>query len=123
DDDDPYSQSRDPRYTLLPADLLPRTECLKDVARRMLPYWHDAIIPDLAAGGTVLVVAHGNSIRALVKHLDEIGDAEIAGLNIPTGIPLLYELDGSFRPKVPGGRYLDPEAASAAAEAVRNQGR
>src|SRR5262252_10163561 len=75
DDDDPYSQSRDPRYALLPADLLPRTECLKDVARRLIPYWHDAIIPDLAGEGTVLVVAHGNSLRALVKHLDEIGDA------------------------------------------------
>jgi 2,3-bisphosphoglycerate-dependent phosphoglycerate mutase len=122
-DDHPLSQAADPRYAHLPPELLPRTECLADVLRRMLPYWYDAIVPDLAANRTVLVVAHGNSLRALVKHLDEISDAEITGLNIPTGIPLLYELDGSFRPKVPGGRYLDPEAASAAAEAVRNQGR
>ena len=85
---------------------------------RLLPYWQDAIIPDLAAGQTVLVVAHGNSLRALVKHLDGIGDAEIAELNIPTGIPLVYELDERFRPVVPGGRYLDPEAAAEAAEAV-----
>jgi 2,3-bisphosphoglycerate-dependent phosphoglycerate mutase len=89
----------------------------------MLPYWYDAIVPDLVAGRTVLVVAHGNSLRALVKHLDGIGDSEIAELNIPTGIPLAYELDGAFTPKVAGGRYLDPRAAAAAAEAVRNQGR
>jgi 2,3-bisphosphoglycerate-dependent phosphoglycerate mutase len=122
-DDDPYSQSRDPRYTLLPADLLPRSECLKDVVSRMLPYWHDAIIPDLATGGTVLVVAHGNSLRALVKHLDGIGDAEIAELNIPTGIPLVYELDEGFRPQTVGGRYLDPVAAAEGAAAVKSQGR
>src|SRR5215471_1718634 len=122
-DDDPLSQADDPRYALLPGDLLPRTECLRDVVWRMLPYWYDAIVPDLAAGRMVLVVAHGNSLRALVKHLDEISDAAIAQLNIPTGIPLLYELDASFRPVTPGGRYLDPEAAVAAAEAVRNQGR
>src|SRR6266480_3921582 len=107
----------------VPPPPLPRTECLADVLHRMLPYWYDAIVPDLAANRTVLVAAHGNSLRALVKHLDEIGDAEIAGLNIPTGIPLVYELDESFRPKVPGGRYLDPAAAAKAAEAVRNQGR
>jgi len=93
------------------------------VLRRLLPYWYDAIVPDLAADRVVLVVAHGNSLRALVKHLDEISETEIAGLNIPTGIPLIYELDAGFRPKVPGGRYLDPVAAAAAAEAVRNQGR
>jgi 2,3-bisphosphoglycerate-dependent phosphoglycerate mutase len=122
-DDDPFSQSGDPRYALLPPDLLPRTECLLDVLKRMLPYWHDAIIPDLAAGAPVLVVAHGNSLRALVKHLDGISDTEIAGLNIPTGIPLLYELGQDFRPTVPGGRYLDPEAAVAAAAAVASQGR
>ncbi len=102
---------------------LPRTECLKDVSGGMIPYWHDAIIPDLAGGRTVLVVAHGNSLRALVKHLDGISDVDISGLNIPTGIPLVYELDDAFRPIVPGGRYLDPRAAEAAAEAVRNQGR
>ena len=122
-DDHPLSQASDPRYADLPPELLPRTECLADVLHRMLPYWYDAIVPDLAANRTVLVVAHGNSLRALVKHLDEIGDAEITGLNIPTGIPLLYELVGSFRPKVPGGRYLDPAAAAAAAQAVRDQGR
>jgi 2,3-bisphosphoglycerate-dependent phosphoglycerate mutase len=89
----------------------------------MLPYWYDAIVPDLAAGRTVLVVAHGNSIRALVKHLDEIGDAEIAGLDIPTGMPLVYEINAEFRPQTRGGRYLDPQAAAAGAEAVKNQGR
>jgi 2,3-bisphosphoglycerate-dependent phosphoglycerate mutase len=122
-DDDPLSQASDPRYALLPDDLRPRTECLRDVVWRMLPYWHDAIVPDLAGGQTVLVVAHGNSLRALVKHLDGIGDEEIAGLNIPTGIPLVYELDRHYRPVQPGGAYLDPEAAEAAAEAVANQGR
>ncbi len=121
--DDPFSQAGDARYALVPPELLPSSECLKDVVYRMLPYWYDVIIPDLAAGQTVLVVAHGNSIRALVKHLDGIGDAEIAGLNIPTGMPLIYELDAAFRPQVPGGRYLDPDAAAAAAEAVSNQGR
>ncbi len=122
-DDDPLSQSGDPRYASLPPEIMPRTECLRDVVARMLPYWYDAIVPDLAAGLTVLVVAHGNSLRALVKHLDGISDAAIAGLNIPTGIPLRYELDAAFRPVVAGGRYLDPEAAAAAAEAVKNQGR
>ena len=122
-DDDPLSQAGDVRYAQLPPELMPRTECLRDVVARMLPYWYDAIVPDLALGLTVLVVAHGNSLRALVKHLDGIGDAAIAELNIPTGIPLRYELDESFRPVPPGGRYLDPEAAAAAAEAVRNQGR
>ncbi|MDR0343292.1 MAG: phosphoglyceromutase [Nocardiopsaceae bacterium] len=121
-DDDPFSQAGDPRYALLPPELMPRTECLQDVLHRMLPYWHDAIVGDLAVFGTVLVVAHGNSLRALVKHLDGIGDAEIAGLNIPTGIPLVYELDASYRPKA-AGRYLDPEAAEAAAAAVASQGR
>jgi 2,3-bisphosphoglycerate-dependent phosphoglycerate mutase len=122
-DDDPLSQSADPRYGLLPPELLPRTECLRDVVLRLLPYWYDAIVPDLAAGRTVLVVAHGNSLRALVKHLDGISDAAIAELNIPTGIPLLYELDEEYRPTVAGGQYLDKEAAAAAVEAVKNQGR
>jgi 2,3-bisphosphoglycerate-dependent phosphoglycerate mutase len=117
------AQRADPRYALLPAELSPRAECLKDVVRRMLPYWYDAIIGDLAAGQTVLVVAHGNSIRALVKHLDGIADADISGLNIPTGIPLVYELDPVFRPAVTGGRYLDPEAAAIAVAAVASQGR
>lgn len=123
DDTDPMSQADDPRYALLPPELRPRTECLKDVLDRMLPYWYDAIVPDLASGRTVLVVAHGNSLRAMVKHLDGIGDAEIAELNIPTGIPLRYELDSGFRPVTPGGAYLDPDAAAVAAEAVRAQGR
>jgi 2,3-bisphosphoglycerate-dependent phosphoglycerate mutase len=122
-DDDPLSAARDPRYAELPPGLLPRTECLRDVVRRLLPYWYDGIVPDLAAGRTVLVVAHGNSLRALVKHLDRIGDAAIAELNVPTGIPLVYELDASFAPVARGGRYLDPEAAAVAAEAVKNQGR
>ncbi|GAA1280120.1 2,3-bisphosphoglycerate-dependent phosphoglycerate mutase [Planotetraspora silvatica] len=121
-DDDEYSQYGDARYAELPSELKPRTECLKDVVDRMLPYWYDQIVPDLAAGKTVLVVAHGNSLRALVKHLEGISDADIAGLNIPTGIPLRYELDGDFRPTGPG-EYLDPEAAEAAIEAVANQGK
>jgi 2,3-bisphosphoglycerate-dependent phosphoglycerate mutase len=90
---------------------------------RMLPYWYDAVVPDLGHDRTVLVVAHGNSLRALVKHLDGISDAAIAELNIPTGIPLVYQLDEAFRPVTPGGRYLDPDAAAEAAEAVKNQGR
>jgi 2,3-bisphosphoglycerate-dependent phosphoglycerate mutase len=122
-DDDPFSQADDPRYGLLPPELRPRTECLRDVGVRLLPYWYDAIVPDLAAGRSVLVVAHGNSIRALVKHLDKISDEAISELNIPTGMPLLYELDDSYVPVTAGGRYLDPEAAAAAAEAVKNQGR
>ncbi len=122
-DDDPMSQHGDPRYAGLPDDLLPRTECLRDVVGRLLPYWQDAIIDDLRAGRSTLVVAHGNSLRALIKYLDGIGDAEIAELNIPTGMPLVYELDRGFMPVVRGGRYLDPEAAAAAAEAVRSQGR
>ncbi|MCW2846449.1 MAG: phosphoglyceromutase [Marmoricola sp.] len=122
DDDDEWSQAGDPRYADLGTDL-PRTECLKDVIARFLPYWEGSIVPDLAAGQTVLVAAHGNSIRALVKHLDGISDEDIAGLNIPTGMPLVYELDGELRPSGEGGRYLDPEAAAAAAEAVANQGR
>ena len=121
-DNDKYSQFGDPRYADLGSQL-PKTECLKDVIDRMLPYWFDAIVPDLAAGNTVLVTAHGNSLRALVKHLDGISDEAIAGLNIPTGIPLVYELDDDFTPLTSGGRYLDPEAAREAIEAVANQGK
>ncbi len=117
-----WSQAGDPRYADL-GDDLPRTECLKDVVARMLPYWDAEIVPDLRAARTVLVAAHGNSLRALVKHLDEIGDDEIAGLNIPTGIPLLYRLDERLTPTVRGGQYLDPDAAAEAAAAVANQGR
>jgi 2,3-bisphosphoglycerate-dependent phosphoglycerate mutase len=123
DDDDQYSQVGDPRYAALAPEVVPRTECLKDVVVRMLPYWYDAIVPDLRTGQTVLVVAHGNSIRALVKHLDGVSDDEITGLNIPTGIPLRYDLDESLRPVKAGGDYLDPDAAAAAIEAVKNQGR
>jgi 2,3-bisphosphoglycerate-dependent phosphoglycerate mutase len=120
--DDEFSQASDPRYADLGGDL-PATECLKDVVARMLPYWDAEIVPDLLAGKVVLVAAHGNSLRALVKHLDRISDEAIAGLNIPTGIPLMYELDESLAPVTPGGRYLDPQAAAAAAAAVANQGR
>ncbi|MBF4161479.1 phosphoglyceromutase [Nocardioides acrostichi] len=122
EDDAEFSQVGDPRYADLGADM-PRTECLKDVIARMLPYWESDITADLAAGHTVLVTAHGNSLRAIVKHLDQISDDDIAGLNIPTGMPLVYELDDSFSPVERGGRYLDPEAAAAAADAVANQGR
>jgi 2,3-bisphosphoglycerate-dependent phosphoglycerate mutase len=122
DDFDEYSQAGDLRYAEL-GPLLPRTECLKDVVVRLLPYWDTEIVPDLRAGRTVLVAAHGNSLRALVKHLDGIGDAEIAALNIPTGIPLLYRLEEDLTPTVPGGTYLDPAAAASAAAAVANQGR
>ena len=121
--DDEFSQWHDPRYADILEDERPRTECLKDVVARMLPYWEAHIIPDLAAGKTVLITAHGNSLRALVKHLDGISDADIAGLNIPTGIPLFYELDEDYKPVTPGGRYLDPDAAAAAIEAVKNQGK
>lgn len=122
-DDDEYSQVGDERYAGLPTELVPRTECLKDVLERMLPYWYDAIVPDLQAGQSVLVTAHGNSLRALVKHLDEISDDAIAGVNIPTGIPLRYDLDAGLRPTTTGGEYLDPAAAEAAISAVASQGR
>ncbi|WP_300008315.1 phosphoglyceromutase [Pseudonocardia sp.] len=117
-----FAQDTDPRYADLGPDL-PRTECLADVVKRFLPYWESAVVPDLRAGKVVLLAAHGNSLRALVKHLDGISDSDIAGLNIPTGIPLRYDLDESMRPTVPGGLYLDPDAAAAAAAAVAAQGR
>src|SRR6478735_1765499 len=122
DEGDEFSQAGDPRYAGL-GDAMPATECLKDVVGRLMPYWRTEIQNDLADGLTVMVAAHGNSLRALVKTLDDISDDDIAGLNIPTGMPLVYELDDEFRPVTPGGRYLDPEAARAAAEAVANQGR
>ncbi len=122
EDGSEWSQAGDPRYADL-GDEMPRTECLKDVIARMLPYWESAIVPDLAGGDTVLIAAHGNSLRALVKHLDQISDEDIAGLNIPTGMPLVYQLDADMRPTGDGGRYLDPEAAAEAAAAVANQGR
>jgi 2,3-bisphosphoglycerate-dependent phosphoglycerate mutase len=117
-----YSQDADPRYAGLGSDL-PMTECLKDVVVRMVPYWEQEIVPDLKSDKVVLVTAHGNSLRALVKHLEGIGDGAIAGLNIPTGIPLLYELDADMRPVKKGGEYLDPAAAAAAITAVANQGK
>jgi 2,3-bisphosphoglycerate-dependent phosphoglycerate mutase len=119
-DDSEFSQVNDARYAGLGADL-PRTECLQDVVERMLPYWHAEITDDLRAGKTVLVTAHGNSLRALVKHLDGISDDAIAGLNIPTGIPLVYRLGADFMPLGPG-EYLDPEAAAAGAASVAAQG-
>jgi 2,3-bisphosphoglycerate-dependent phosphoglycerate mutase len=121
--DSEFSQWNDPRYAALPPELRPVTECLKDVLERMLPYWYDVIVPDLLADRTTLVVAHGNSLRALVKHLDGLSDEAVVGLNIPTGIPLVYELDEALRPVTIGGRYLDADAAAAAIEAVKNQGR
>lgn len=123
EDDSEFSQASDARYAELPDELLPRTECLADVLDRMLPYWYDSIVPDLLVGRTVLVTAHGNSLRALVKHLDGLGEQEVVGLNIPTGIPLVYELDDDLRPTVKGGQYLDPDAAADAIAAVANQGR
>ena len=122
DDASEFSQANDERYAEL-GENAPRTECLKDVLERMLPYWENEIKSDLSAGKTVLVTAHGNSLRALVKHLDGISDEAIAGLNIPTGIPLVYELDENFQPITVGGTYLDPDAAADAIKAVANQGR
>jgi 2,3-bisphosphoglycerate-dependent phosphoglycerate mutase len=121
-DDNEYSQASDRRYLSLAPDVVPRSECLKDVVDRLLPYWYDAIVPDLRSGATVLVAAHGNSLRAMVKHLDGVGDEEIVGVNIPTGIPLRYDLDDGLRPITPRGQYLDPDAAAEAIEAVKNQG-
>jgi 2,3-bisphosphoglycerate-dependent phosphoglycerate mutase len=121
-DDDEYSQVHDPRY----ADLLesiPRTECLKDVVARMLPYWYDAIVPDLRTGRTVLIAAHGNSLRALIKHLDKMSDEAVVALNVPTGIPLRYELDESTLLPTGPGEYLDPTAAEAAIAKVAGQGK
>ncbi|MBO0901325.1 phosphoglyceromutase [Cellulomonas sp. zg-ZUI222] len=116
-----YSQDADPRYAGEP---IPRTEALAQVLDRALPYWDAEIVPDLKAGKTVLVAAHGNSIRSIVKYLDDIDEQTIAGINIPTGIPLLYELDEeTLKPVTKGGTYLDPEAAKAAIAAVANQGR
>lgn len=120
-DDSEFSQIADPRYAEL-GEAMPRTECLKDVIARLLPFWEESICPQLAAGKNVLITAHGNSLRALVKHLEQISDTDIAALNIPTGIPLVYELDADFKPLGPG-QYLDPEAAAAGAAAVAAQGK
>lgn len=120
DPDDARHPRHDVRYADLPPEILPATECLEDVVERMIPYWYDAIVPQLRSGRVVIVAAHGNSLRALVKHLDGIPDDEIPSLNIPTGIPLVYELDGDLR-KVTGDYLGDPKAAAAAAAAVANQ--
>ena len=124
---DPERWGYDERYAALPRDVLPPAECLKDVLERMLPWWYDAIVPDLRADATVLVAAHGNSLRALVKHLDGMAPEQVVELNLPTGEPLVYELDDDLHPlHAPGpggvkGRYLDPERALAAADAVAKQ--
>ncbi|OBJ69431.1 phosphoglyceromutase [Mycobacterium sp. 1274756.6] len=115
-----FSQDTDVRYADIGGG--PRSECLANVVDRFLPYYTDVIIPDLRVGKTVLIAAHGNSLRALVKYLDDISDEEIVGLNIPTGIPLRYDLDADLKPTTPGGVYLDPDAAAAGAAAVASQG-
>jgi 2,3-bisphosphoglycerate-dependent phosphoglycerate mutase len=122
DNDDERHPRHDARYASMSPDVLPASECLADVVDRMIPYWSEVIVPDLVAGKSVIISAHGNSLRALVKHLDGMSEEEIPALNIPTGIPLVYELDGELNAL--GHRYLgDPEAAAAAAEAVRDQSR
>lgn len=121
--DSKFAQNHDERYRLLPPAAVPLTECLRDVSVRLLPYWQDSIAYDLSVYSTVLVVAHGNSLRALIKHLDAISDSAIVDLNIPTGVPLVYELDSEFKPIKRGGTYLDPGAAAAAIERVAAQGR
>jgi 2,3-bisphosphoglycerate-dependent phosphoglycerate mutase len=119
-DDSPFATGKDPRYAGEP---VPKSECLKDVLARALPYWTSDVVPDLKAGKVVLIAAHGNSLRAIVKYLDNIDDDSIVGLNIPTGIPLVYRLDEDLKPVVKGGEYLDPEAAAAGAAAVAAQGK
>ncbi len=124
DPEDPWAQTHDARYAALPPEARPATECLADVVTRLIPYWEDVIVAEhLRAGKTVLIAAHGNSLRALVKHLDQISDDDIAGLNIPTGIPLVYRLDENLKPIKAGGEYLDPAAAAEAAAAAANQGK
>ena len=131
DYDDERHARFDPRYRDLPPDVIPATECLKDVVSRFLPYWVDDIVPDVRLGRTVLIAAHGNSLRALVKHLDSISDKDIPGLNIPTGVPLIYELDDSLQPVGDvvdwaggiRGRYLgDADEIRAKIGAVASQG-
>ncbi|WP_040159444.1 phosphoglyceromutase [Mobilicoccus massiliensis] len=122
DPQDEFSQADDVRYADIDGEN-PPTECLKDVVERLVPYWESEIVPELKSGKTVLVAAHGNSLRALVKHLDGISDDDIAALNIPTGIPLVYELDENLEPVTKGGEYLDPDAAKDAIQAVANQGK
>jgi 2,3-bisphosphoglycerate-dependent phosphoglycerate mutase len=122
DPEDPRSERGDPRYARLPAQQIPLTECLKDTVARVLPFWNEAMAPALKSGKRVLVAAHGNSMRALVKYLDGISDSDIVGLNIPNGIPLVYELDANLKPL--RHYYLgDAQAAARAAAAVANQGK
>ena len=123
DPNDKYAQNNDPKYKDMQTSDIPLTECLKDVVKRVIPYWKESIVPELESGKTVLVVAHGNSLRALIKYLENISDENIAKLNLPTGIPLLYRLDENFKPIVFGGEYLDPQAAKEAIDAVANQGK
>lgn len=123
DPNDKYAQNNDPKYKDIQKSDIPLTECLKDVVKRVIPYWQEEIVPELRNGKTVLVVAHGNSLRALIKYLENISDEDIAKLNLPTGIPLLYRLDENFEPVVLGGEYLDPQAAKEAISAVANQGK
>ena len=118
-----YSQFADPRYAALPPEARPRTESLKDVTARLLPYWYDAIVADLRTRACVLVVSHGNTLRALIKHLDRISDDQITELSIPTGIPLAYQLGPDMHPVSTGGRYLSPQPAGSPAAAVTSQGR
>jgi 2,3-bisphosphoglycerate-dependent phosphoglycerate mutase len=118
-----WDTAADPRYAALPPGLLPRSESLLDVAARLLPHWYDVVVPDLRRGATVLVTAHGNSLRALVAHLDRLSATEVLRLDVPTGMPLRYELDADLVPTVRGGEYLEPEAAAAAAAEVAAQGR
>jgi 2,3-bisphosphoglycerate-dependent phosphoglycerate mutase len=123
--DNPHNPNLDVRYAGLAPEVVPASECLEDVVDRMLPYWYDGIVADLALGHTVLVVAHGNSIRALVKHLDGIADEAITGVEVPTGVPLVYELDDAFAPveskPLLARAHGDPAAVAAAAEAVADQ--
>jgi 2,3-bisphosphoglycerate-dependent phosphoglycerate mutase len=120
--DDPAHPRRDPRYADVPADLLPVGESLADVRERVRPYWQQAVLPAVATGGVTLVVAHGNSLRALCMLLDDLGPEQVRTLNVPTGIPLRYDLDAQLRPAVPGGAYLDPDAAAAGIAEVAAQG-
>ena len=121
-EDDPRLETSDPRYVGLAPGEFPRTECLKDTVNRFLPYWFETIAPTVKSGKSVIIAAHGNSLRALIKYLDDVSDADIVGLNIPTGQPLVYELDDELRPRK--HYYLgDEDAIRAATQAVANQGK
>ena len=115
------TQAADPRYQAVPPDALPRAESLADVSARLLPYWYDSIVPDLRAGGCVLVVSHGNTLRALIKHLESIPDDRIAALELPFCVPLVYQFGPDLRPDALGGAYLDPHAARDGIEAINDQ--